>query len=237
MKFSSRLPQRECVRERETGVGERERGKKVCSKQETQIYSLRSREQPGLDTFSLLRNSLGGIFTQPSPFGAHIHIAIHIASHTHTHTRTHSTASTLTSSAQFSTGGCAANVSSAAQCSVFTFLLPPALGFAAATSASPSASASLSGSVSQLVSHLASPKTAQTFVASAAAEAEAAAPAEAAAALGIAMAMASSGFSGHLQQADADADVVDVAVVSSRRDAWLFLCAPKKRRNIRKEKK
>lgn len=112
MKFSSRLPQRECVRERETGVGERERGKKVCSKQETQIYSLRSREQPGLDTFSLLRNSLGGIFTQPSPFGAHIHIAIHIASHTHT--RTHSTASTLTSSAQFSTGGSAANVSSAA---------------------------------------------------------------------------------------------------------------------------
>lgn len=224
MKFSSRLPRRECVRERETGVGERERGKKVCSKQETQIYSLRSREQPGLDTFSLLRNSLGGIFTQPSPFGAHIHIAIHIASHTHTHTRTHSTASTLTSSAQFSTGGCAANVSSAAQCSVFTFLLPPALGFAAATSAS----ASLSGLVSQLVSHLASPKTAQTFVASAAAEAEAAAPAEAAAALGIAMAMASSGFSGHLQQADADADVVDVAVVSSRHDAWLFYVRQKK---------
>lgn len=77
MKFSSRLPQRECVRERERERERRERGKKVCSKQETQIYSLRSRELPGLDTFSLLRNSLGGIFTQPSPFGAHIHIAIH----------------------------------------------------------------------------------------------------------------------------------------------------------------
>lgn len=61
--------------------------KKVCSKQETQIYSLRSREQPGLDTFSLLRNSLGGIFTQPSPFGIHKHI--HIAIHTHTHGHTY----------------------------------------------------------------------------------------------------------------------------------------------------
>lgn len=134
----------------------------------------------------------------------------------------------MTSPAQFSTGGCAANVSRAAQRSVFTFLLPPALGFAATTSAS----ASLSGLVSQLVSHLASPKTAQTFVAAAAIAAEAAA--EAAAALGIAMAMASSGFSGHLQQAVAD--VVDVAVFLSRRDAWLFFMCAKKKKKYKKRK-